>query len=85
MYSTHMPDKIATISDLMFPITMLPDRLLAFMKMRCRLTALEFISTLPAEMALDLAPPHGKIIIIFRQSPYAMQMVRQQYKSVNNK
>ncbi len=39
-----MPDEIAIISDLMFPVTMLPDCLLSFIKMRCRLPSLELVS-----------------------------------------
>ncbi|MDA8423968.1 MAG: hypothetical protein M0Z89_11600, partial [Nitrospiraceae bacterium] len=73
------------IPDLMFPVPMLPDCLLSFMNMRFRLPSLELVSTAPAEMALDLSPANGKIVVIFRQGPNAMQMLRQQYKSVYSK
>ena len=68
----NMSDKIAIISDLMFPEAPLPDCLLTFIEMGCRLASLEFISALPAEMNLDLAPAHGEVAVIFRQSPYAV-------------
>ena len=81
----NMPDEIAIISDLMFPVPMLPDCLFSFMKMRCRLLSLELIPSAPAEMTFDLAPAHGIIVVVFRQGPYTMQMFWQQYKSIYSK
>jgi hypothetical protein len=52
----YMSDKIAIISDLMFPVTPLPDCLLTFIEMGRRLPPFEFIPALPAEMTLDPAP-----------------------------
>ena len=77
--------EVAIISDLMFPKTSLPDRLFAFNKAGIRLTTLEFIMALPAEITLYLSPPHRKIGVVFRQGPNTMQMVGQQHKSVNGK
>ena len=54
----NMSDKIIIISDLMFPVPPLPDCLLTFMKVGCRLPPLELIPALPAEMTLNLAPAH---------------------------
>ena len=73
----NVSDEIAIISDLVLPVPPLPDCLLTFMKMRCRLLPLELILALPAEMTLDLPPSHGEVTIIFRQSPYAMQLIWQ--------
>ena len=81
----NMPDEIAIISDLMFPVPMLPDCLLAFINIRGRLPSFELVSTAPAETALDLSPAHREIVVISRQGPNAMQMLRQQYKSVYSK
>jgi len=65
----NVPDKIGIISDLVFPVTPLPDCLLAFIEMGGRLTPLEFIPASTAEMALDLTPAHGEVVVISRQSP----------------
>jgi hypothetical protein len=80
-----MTDKIAVISDLMFPETALPDSLFSFIKLRCRLPSSELFPAMPAEVTLDLAPSRGEVVVIFRQGPDAMQMVRQQHKSVDGK
>jgi len=81
----NMSDKIAVISDLMFPVPPLPDCLFTFIKVGRCLPPFEILPTVPAEITLDLAPAHGKVAVIFRQSPDAMQMVGQQYKSVDSK
>jgi hypothetical protein len=81
----NVSDKIAVISDLMFPVTPLPDCLLIFIKMGSRLPPLEFLPALPAEMTLNLTPAHGEVAVICRQRPNAMQMLGQQNKSVDSK
>jgi hypothetical protein len=80
-----MADKIAIISNLMFPEAALPNCLFSFIKMRRSLPPFEPFPAMPAEVTLDLAPSHGEVVVIFRQCPDAMQMVRQQHKSVDGK
>ena len=79
----NVSDKIAVISDLMFPVTPLPDCLLTFVEMCSRLPPFELLPALPAEMTLNLTPAHREVAVIFRQDPDAMQMVGQQNKSVD--
>ena len=62
----NMPEKIAIISDLMFPVTALPNCLLTFIKIISRLASLEFISALPCKMTFNLPPAHGEVTAIFR-------------------
>lgn len=81
----NMSDEIAVISDLMFPVTPLPDCLLTFIEMGRRLPPFELLPALPAETTLNLTPAHGEVAVIFRQGPDAMQMVGQQNKSVDSK
>ena len=78
-------DEIAVIPDLMFPVTPLPDCLLAFSDMSGGLLPFELCRAMPAEMTLDLTPSHGEVAVIFRQGPDAMQMLGQQNKSVDSK
>jgi len=70
-------DEVILISDLMFPKTVLPDRLFACTKGGLRLTTLAFIMVFPAEITLYLPPSHREIGVVFRQGPNTMQMVGQ--------
>ena len=78
-------DEVTIISDLVFPKTMLPDRLLAFKKAGLRLTTLASSMVFSAKITLYLPPSHREISIVFRQGPNTMQMVGQQHKSVYGK
>jgi hypothetical protein len=72
-----MSDEITVISDLMFPKTMLPDRLFPLIQPVGCLQALEFIPAFPAEIAFDQPPSQREIVVIFRQRPDAVKMVWQ--------
>ena len=81
----NMLCEVTIISDLVFPKTVLPDRLLAFNKAGIRLTTPEFGMAFPAEITLYLPPSHRKIGVVFRQGPNTMQMVGQQHKGIYGK
>ena len=58
MYILDMLDKVEVVSDLMFPIAMLPNCLFAAVLVTDRLATLELNAVMSAEITFDL-PPTG--------------------------
>lgn len=81
VYVIHMPLKISLIPYLVFPVAPLPQAAFAPLAPRCAepFIPVQLIAALAADMAFDHAPAFGEIRITFRQSPDAMQVVRQQH------
>lgn len=77
--------EIVVIPDLVFPVSPLPNRLFTSLLLYGSLLLFELITTGLGETGLDLSPPHRKIVVLFRQRPNAMQMIRQQDEGINGK
>ena len=78
-----MAFKILVITDLVFPITVLPDGLFAFVLKGRRAGGFERSVTMAGEMGFD-PHPAGRIIGIVRwQSPEAMQVIGQNHHRVD--
>ena len=78
-----MPLKIVIVADAMLPEAALPYRLLALGAARGGNGRLVLRRAMAREFALDRHPAAGKIIVIFRQRPQAMQMIGEQHKGVD--
>ncbi len=74
---------IPLITDLVFPKTLLPKGLHPFPLLRGRARDFITVRAMQGDMPFYSIPTHGIIRIARRQSPDAMQVVGQQYKSVD--
>ena len=78
----HMPAPILLISDPMFPKPSLPYRSFPLALPRCRRWDGN-ANTTRAEISLDAAPARRIIIVVLRQAPQRMQMIRENHDRID--